>query len=180
MPIDVFANEIKLIENMGIKKMVWKCLENAPSYFWGIPSSSTGKYHPKDENVNGGLVIHTKRAVKMANYLCECLGIKNIERDCVLAACIMHDLCKQGFPDNKEHTVDGHGFVWTELARSVFTKNEIKDNQNFSLISRLILMHMGKYDLPYVLDWSDELATIVHIADFISSRDDILVNVSEK
>jgi hypothetical protein len=39
---------------------------------------------------------------------------------------------------------------------------------------------MGKYDLPYVLDWNDELVVIVHLADYISSRDDRIVNVNGK
>lgn len=180
MIVDLFADEIKLINSVNVKRFVWQCLEKAPEYFCGIPSSATGKYHPKDENINGGLVLHTKRVVKVANHLCECSSIKDVERDCVIAACIMHDLCKNGFPNNEGHTVDGHGYFWTQLARSVFTKNEIKDNPTFSLISRLILMHMGKYDLPYVLDWNDELATLVHIADFIASREDIIVNINGK
>lgn len=180
MNYEIFAEEVRLIGSQNIKQLVWKCLENAPDYFWGIPSSSTGKYHPKDENINGGLILHTKRAVKIANHLCECLSIKDIEKDCVIAACIMHDLCKNGYPKNEEHTVDGHGYLWTQLVRNILTKNEIKDSQSFSTISRLILMHMGKYDLPYVLDWNDEMAVIVHMADYISSREDIIVNVNVK
>jgi hypothetical protein len=56
----------------------------------------------------------------------------------------------------------------------------VKDTPTFSTISRLILMHMGKFDLPYVFDWQDTLASIVHIADYISSREDITVNINNK
>ncbi len=177
--IERFSNEIRLIKNVGIKSLVWRCLENAPTYFWEIPSSNTGKYHPKDEFIEGGLVLHTKRVVKIANYLCRSLEIKSSERDCVLAASLMHDLCKNGFPENKGYTVDGHGYLWVELARTIYTKNEIKDNPNFSMISRLILFHMGNYDTPYVLDWDDTLATCVHLADYIASRPDIKVGLIE-
>jgi hypothetical protein len=41
-------------------------------------------------------------------------------------------------------------------------------------------MHMGKYDLPYVLDWQDKLATCVHMADYIASREDIIVDINKK
>jgi 23S rRNA maturation-related 3'-5' exoribonuclease YhaM len=177
--VELFEAEIRLIINPEVRKLVWRCLENAPTYFWDVPSSNTGKYHPKDEFIKGGLVLHTKRAVNVANHLCECLSIRNIDRDCVLAATIMHDLCKNGYLNNAGHTVDGHGYLWTELARSIYTKNEISEKASFITISRLILMHMGKYDLPYVSDWSDELATCVQLADYISSREDIIVDVSK-
>jgi len=179
MSIERFTEELIEIKTPSIKRLVLKCLEAAPSYFWECTSSNTGKYHPKDEFVEGGLVLHSKRVTKVANYLCQCLEIKGIERDCVLAACIMHDLCKNGFPNNTGNTVDGHGYLWSELARTVFTKNEMRDNINYGTISRLILLHMGSYDMPYILDWSDELATIVHISDVIASREDIIVGITD-
>ena len=38
---------------------------------------------------------------------------------------------------------------------------------------------MGNYDTPYVLDWDDTLATCVHLADYIASRQDIRVGLIE-
>lgn len=175
--IDRFNGEIKLIQNARVKNLVLQCLEGAPKYFWIISSSSTGIHHPKDEHCEGGQVVHNKKATKIGNYLCETLSITGLEKDCVIAACIMYDLCKHGYPDDKGYTVDGHGYLWTELARNVMTKNDFLDSDAYRTISRLIMYHMGKYDLPYILDWSDKLACIVHISDFLSSRDDIIVDI---
>lgn len=177
MNVTSFDNEIRLIGSPKIRRFVIKCLENAPKYFWTVSSSSTGKYHPKDEFVEGGLVIHTKRVVKIASHLCEALSIEFVEKDCIIAASIMHDLCKNGYPEDKGHTVEGHSYLWSELARECVIKNDFLDNDSLKTISRLILFHMGKYDMPYVLDWQDELATVVHIADYLASREDVIVEV---
>lgn len=177
---EVLDNEVSQIEHIGIRRLVLQCLENAPSYFWEVPSSSTGKYHPKDEFCAGGLVLHTKRTFYVSEELCRALSIKGVERDCVLAAAIMHDLCKQGFPKDEGYTVDGHGYLWSQLLRMSYTKQEILSMPFIQTISRLILYHMGQYDLPYILDWDDKLATIVHLSDYIASRDNILVKVDEK
>jgi len=177
--IDIFAEEYKLIKSPSVKRLVWNCFEAAPEYFWKVPSSNTGRYHPKDEFVDGGLVLHTKRAVRVAMHLCEALSIMGLEKDCVIAAALMHDLCKNGMPENSGHTVDGHGFLWIELARSRMPKNQFTKNHVYRTISRLILYHMGKFDTPYILDWSDTLATCVYLADYIASRRDVLVNVEE-
>jgi len=177
--IDVFADEYKLIKSNSVKNLVWNCFEVVPEYFWKIPSSSTGHYHPKDEFVEGGLVIHTKRTVRVAVHICDALSIIGLERDCVIAAALMHDVCKNGISEDKGHTVDGHGYLWMELARSRMTKDKFISNHVYRTISRLILYHMGKFDMPYILDWSDMLATCVYLADYISSRRDVLVDIEE-
>jgi hypothetical protein len=177
--IERFSEELKLIKNLRVKQLVYQCLEKAPDYFWVVPSSSSGKHPPKDEFVEGGKVIHVKRTVKIGNYLCECLSITGIERDCVIAALIMHDLVSRGYPNDEGHTVDGHGYLWSVMARDILTKNDFLDSDVFRTISRLIMYHMGKYDLPYILDWSDKLATCVHLADFIASREDVIIDINK-
>src|SRR3990167_5199297 len=105
MSIDQLGPEIRLLESEKVKLFVLRCLEHAPNYFWTIPSSSSGQNHPADENTEGGLVLHTKRVVDIANHLCEALYIRYIERDCVLAAAILHDLVKRGYPEDVGYTV---------------------------------------------------------------------------
>jgi len=177
--INRFINEMTLIEDQNIRRFVWKCLENAPSYFWTISSSSTGKYHPKDEFKEGGMVLHTKRSVKVAYHLCESLSVYGINKDCIIAAMIMHDLCCRGFPEDTGHTVDGHGYLWIVMARTCWTKQDFIDNRHFMLISRLILNHMGKYDLPFSSEWNNKLDTICQLADYLSSREDVIVQINK-
>lgn len=176
--LEIFREEIMTIKTVKIRNLVWNCLEQAPDYFWRIPSSSTGKYHPADEFTEGGLVLHTKRVFNITDHICGALRIRGIERDCVLAAALMHDLCKNGYPEDTGHTVDGHGYLWTELARTKLTKKKFLAHDDYSTISRLILYHMGPFDMPYILDWSDTLATCVYLADYLASRRNILVDIN--
>jgi len=172
-------DELNLIDNVQIKNFVIGCLDIAPDYFWKIPSSSTGKYHPKDEIKEGGLILHVKRSVKIATDLCRCFEVVGDDRDCVISAMIMHDVCKNGYPVDAGHTVDGHGSLWINIAMHVSNKMLILNSKTIRLIGRLIGGHMGRFDMPFIgseniLDW------IVQSSDYISSRDYVIVNVNEE
>jgi len=165
--------ELKLISNYHIREFTRRVLEKSPNYFWKIASSSTGKYHPEDENCVGGEVKHVKRVVKVANHLCECWDVVGNQRDYILSAAIMHDLCKNGLEDSG-YTVAGHGFLWIELVR-----DETKLNEDwFKEICRLVACHMGRFDTPYIIG-EDKSLMIIQAADYIASRRDILVEVEQ-
>ena len=70
MNYEVFAEEVRLIGSQNIKQLVWKCLENAPDYFWGIPSSSTGKYHPKDDKASEACRVNESTSNRPLLLLC--------------------------------------------------------------------------------------------------------------
>ena len=44
-------------------------IELLPNYFFEVPASSTGKYHPEFALGDGGLIRHTKVAVRIAYEL---------------------------------------------------------------------------------------------------------------
>ena len=168
--------EVDLIKDPEIKVFVYKCIDKAPSYFWKVPSSSTGKYHPEDERGEGGSVLHTRRAVKVADDLCRNFNINGSERDCVLAAAIMHDFCKNGYPNDTNHTADGHGNLWVNILNQVAIKDLIINSNIIKTISRLIACHMGRFDIPFIIA-EDKLGLIIQIADYVVSREYIKVGV---
>ena len=63
-------NEINMICNEDIKRLVRIVLDKAPEHFWTIPASSTGKYHPEYASGDGGLIRHTKAVVRVADHIC--------------------------------------------------------------------------------------------------------------
>ena len=71
-----------------------------PDYFYEIPASSTGKYHPDFSLGEGGLVRHVKVAVRLAKELLDnpCIGDKytNNEKDIMIFTLILHDGLKSG------------------------------------------------------------------------------------
>lgn len=102
---EVFANELQMIQSLDISNFVLQCFNKlCPNYFWTVPCSTTGKYHPKISLGVGGLVRHTKLAVWWGLELIRALGsspgLKNIStvqlQDEVIAALLVHDMIKNG------------------------------------------------------------------------------------
>ena len=69
MKSDVFKTELNFIKDNRIKESTKIILELLPNYFYEIPASSTGKYHPEFSLGTGGLVRHVKVAVRFAKEL---------------------------------------------------------------------------------------------------------------
>ena len=124
MKSDVFNSELGYIKNDNYRKNARIFLELLPDYFYEIPASSTGKYHPKFALGNGGLVRHTKVAVRMAF---EIIGGKTIgdkftsdEKDLILIALLLHDGLKEGIVKEK----------YTRFDHPILMANFIKENKD--------------------------------------------------
>ena len=90
-------NELEKIVSPHNKNAVTKFLEEVvPDYFWHVPASSTGKYHPNFAQGEGGLVRHTKAAMCVAEELLRLEEFMYANRDIVYAAIIIHDCFKYG------------------------------------------------------------------------------------
>jgi hypothetical protein len=165
-----------LIKNEEIKNFVKKCMEFAPDYFWEILLSSTGKSHPQDERGNGGEILHTRRVVKLADDLCRSFNIVDLERDCVIAAAIMHDWTKNGYPNNFNHTVAGHGALWISIVTKFMRPDEVVNSKFIPIIGRLIGCHMGRFDMPFIVT-TNKIDLVIQIADYIASREYIKIDI---
>ena len=65
--LKVFQTELKEIQTENIRKYAELAIQNVlPEYFFYVPASSTGKYHPEYAIGTGGLVRHTKAMAKIA------------------------------------------------------------------------------------------------------------------
>ena len=62
-----FKTEIGYIKNLRYQENIKILVELLPDYFFEIPASSTGKYHPSYALGDGGLVRHVKVAVRIAH-----------------------------------------------------------------------------------------------------------------
>ena len=66
---ECFVKEIGYIKNPLMQKIVIATLDAAPECIQVIPASSSGKYHPKADLGDGGLVRHIKTVTALAwNY----------------------------------------------------------------------------------------------------------------
>lgn len=176
------------IRDDEIKSFVsWVLMDIAPDYFWKISASMTGKYHPIWSNEEEGLINHTKVAVKFGEEICYAMDIKGIERDCILAALVIHDTVKYGmnyngkkgnkkkdnetYKDYRKHNIAvGLGIVkrlkmkMTDLLFK--TVKEQKFKKVFDII-QLVNTHEGRFNKP-VPETNEQI--LVHLSDFLSSR----------
>ena len=159
--------EVKEIDDKVLAQEVVSVLdEHLPEYFWKVPASSTGQYHPEDHNDQHGLWIHTKRAFTAFERLSKSYKhqgkITEWERDCGRAAILLHDMFKYGKPpETKEHTVDDHDFL---AARFLDKNTDLPPKVVGCVESHNGPEGWGKGKAP-----GNSLEQIHHLADMIAS-----------
>jgi HD superfamily phosphohydrolase YqeK len=175
-------DEIKVISDESIRSFVRSVLIKAEN-FWDIPSSFSGKYHPADEHGAGGNVLHTKRVVRIALILSESYNLTMEEKDIVVAAALIHDLCK-GKKDHGSDTVSYdpmHPYAVANFVQKcqLHDKKFSSETDSSTLylsediiqsILRLVRCHLGPWSpVPetYPITYLD---FIVHIADNVASK----------
>lgn len=184
----VFEEQLTLINDPGIKEFVSFVFKTqCPNYFWKIPASSGGHYHPKLSSGEGGLVRHTKLAVRFADSFMDCWpSVPHLAHDEVIAATLLHDIFKRGEDENElvsfqshKEAVGGHGvYAWRHLQREL-AKQKFINEESFNHITIAIRDHMGKWTTGYRQDTDKIVARqqaghvvciTTHMADFAASR----------
>ena len=90
--IKYFEKEIDYIKDKNNREDIKKLINLLPDYFFKIPASSTGKYHPKFASTEHGLLKHTKAAVRIAYDMFETVNnFTDKDKDLIIMALIMHD-----------------------------------------------------------------------------------------
>lgn len=167
--ISTFKDELNYINSKQIRSIVEDVLEVVPEYFFKIPSSSTGKYHPSFSLGEGGLVRHTKIAVRIAYDMFTIVPqFTQEERDCIIASLILHDCCKSGM-EYSSYTKHEHPILACQLIDSI-VKNKYTDQ-----IKRGIASHMGQWNTNKYSDEilpkpTDKYERFVHMCDYLASR----------
>lgn len=159
--------ELNRIQDEDFRHFIKIVLEIAPTHFWTHPASSTGKYHSPDENLRGGLILHTSRVCSAAEILIESWK-PPFSPDVIRGACILHDVCKYGMkPSPSQYTLRNHPELASELVDVIHRKKFACPEKYFGGLRNAIERHMGKWgrDIPQTSeDW------IVHLSDVITTR----------
>ena len=172
--IKYFEKEINYIKDINNRKDIEYLISLLPEYFFKIPASSTGKYHPKFAGTEHGLVKHTKVAVRIAHDLFEINEMfTDKEKDLIIMALIMHDGLKKGM-EEEEYTRFDHPLLSSKLIME-HAKELKMDIDDVRLMCRMIESHMGKWNtnkyskvvLPVP---NDKYERFVHMCDYLASR----------
>lgn len=174
---EVFKQELDYIQNINYKESAENLLELVPEYFFEIPASSTGKYHPEFASGEKGLVRHTKAAIRIAKDLLFLESYnKNYtknEQDLLLIAILFHDTHKCGIIKEKytkfDHPLLAANFIKENKDKTKFTDEEVE------FIIQAISSHMGQWNTN---DYSEitlpkpknKYETFVHQCDYLASK----------
>lgn len=176
--VSCFKKEISYIKDSELRSDLEVLIGLLPDYFFEIPASSTGKYHPDFALGDGGLVRHTKVAVRFAYELLNnnTVGSKFTDRDkdLIIMALTLHDGLKSGVEHSK----------YTKFDHPLLVSKHIMENKDKLSMSvddirkmcSMIESHMGEwtydsYNKKEVLPKPRTAEQrFVHMCDFLASR----------
>lgn len=173
----VFEREFGYMKNPKYIENAKKMVELLPDYFFQVAASSTGKYHPSFSLGEGGLVRHTKSAVRIAHELLENNSLFNSftsdEKDLLIFSIIIHDGLKHG-KEYSEYTVFDHPLQISKYLRD--SKEQLTlSEEEINFICSAVETHMGEWTKDYkgneILEKpKTKYQKFVHMCDFLSSR----------
>lgn len=173
-----FQKELGYIQNDEIREIAERILEEVPAYFYAIPASSTGKYHPQYALGNGGLYRHVQAAIAVAIELFRVESLwwgtlNQIEQDLVIAALLVHDGWKSGLTEAR-YTAHDHPEIACKVIRDLDFGDEVRNGYAYE-IGGLVKTHMGQWVRNYkssvvLQEPETKLERFVHLCDFIASR----------
>ena len=175
--IKMFEEEIEYIKNERYKDNIKILISLLPDYFFSVPASSTGKYHPSFALGNKGLLRHTKVAVRIAKELFNDESVSgaytNNEKDLMIIALIMHDGLKSGLKKS-EYTNFDHPLLVSNYILDNKDSLSLKENE-IKFIRSIIESHMGpwntnSYSSVVLPKPQTRYQRFVHMCDYLASR----------
>ena len=148
---ELFKDELNYIKSEDLKKSLVVILKSLPDYWYSVPASSTGKYHPEYALGEGGLLRHSKAAMRIGYELLSdpVIGEKynEHEKDLLLISLLVHDGLKSGNPKEK----------YTRFDHPILMANYILENkdriglceEDAKLCADVIKTHMGYWTTDY-------------------------------
>jgi hypothetical protein len=175
--VEYFRNELAFITNPTIKEFAETAIESLPDYFFVVPASSTGRYHPSYSLGDGGLAKHTRAAVRIAVELSRLnwWNFQKDELDLCIAALLVHDGFKSGITQTT-YTLASHPTIATAVFSADENLNSMLPPEQFDIFLKLIARHMGQWNFDFktkaaILDMPEtQLEKFVHLADYLASR----------
>ena len=174
---------LDLIEDDFLKKITLAFLkEKVPKYFFKIPASSTGKYHPSFDAGEQGTIRHTNVGLEVAKELLRLNEFKKVNHYSAYVAIVLHDAFKNGY-DDSGHTVLAHPEI-ASIEFKNFAMDYIDDNyeeyekysSSFEIPNYRSLINEIAYAIKtHMGDWGNEapetpLERLVFLSDYIASR----------
>lgn len=161
--------KIEDIKDTNIQNFLIDVFNSADKEFWVEASSSSGKYHPAEDNGPGGLIRHVLKSAEVGKELSRFFDLNEKNKDIVLASCLLHDIKKNGNPWG-ERTDFEHGLI----AYNWLKEFKLKDVSSKNKILSCVRYHMSRWTQPEEERIRAMKPTlnerIVQLSDYLASR----------
>ena len=183
---EMFLDELEYIKDEKLQDSLLKIIESLPEYWFHVAASSTGKYHPKYSLGEGGLLRHSKSAMRIGYELLEnpCIGEKytDREKDLMLIALLVHDGLKLGEKEERYTRFDHPILMANYIIKNQLQYNLEEDDAIF--IADVVKTHMGPWTKDYngneILERpKTKYQNFVHMCDFLASKKFLQVSFDE-
>ena len=183
---ELFLDELEYIKDEKLQDSLLKIIESLPEYWFHVAASSTGKYHPKYSLGEGGLLRHSKSAMRIGYELLEnpCIGEKytDREKDLMLIALLVHDGLKLGEKEERYTRFDHPILIANYIIKNQLQYNLEEDDAIF--IADVVKTHMGPWTKDYngneILERpKTKYQNFVHMCDFLASKKFLQVSFDE-
>ena len=170
-----------LKENMTEKGFkLWNGVKSILPDIWEKATSSTGKYHKKENGDVPDIAEHTFEMLYAASKIIRMFSIEKNTTMCdtIMLSLVLHDSLKYGKTGDMKHTYTKHD----QLAGDMIKANEstfkkLLNNEEFNILSESARYHSGQWSTD-VLNRSDfnfdnfsPYVLFVHMLDMLSTSD---------
>ena len=175
--LEMFIEELEYIKDESYKKSLLNIINMLPEYFFHEAASSSGKYHPEYALGEGGLLRHSKAAMRIGYELLvnPSIGDKytNREKDLMLMSLLVHDGLKRGI-NAERHTRFDHPILMADFIVNNYKEIGL-DKEDAKFMGDVIKTHMGPWTTDYngneILEKpKTKYQSFVHMCDYLASR----------
>ena len=175
---EVFKYEYLYIQDEDLRSDAKYLVSHLPDYFFIVDASSTGKYHPKYAQGEGGLTRHVKSACKFAYEMLSnpIIGkpYTSRDKDLIIIALLIHDGLKYGKGEKEKYTRFDHPILASEYVKEN-SENLKMNDEDILKVANSIASHMGPWNTNSYSDVVLPLPKVpmekfVHMCDYLASR----------
>jgi len=146
--LSYFKNELDQLKDPELKNVAEEIINSTPEFYFTIPASTTGNFHPKNEQVEGGKVLHHRKCFKLASQAGRRYELNTKDMEILKTACLLHDIPYCFYYDEKEsryRTDPEHAQKSAEAIALVADRILTPENESLTLkkLVASVYFHMG-------------------------------------